>query len=122
MKLVMILLLSLSANVLASKGGVGGSGGGGTKPTKDERTVSVNIDSGKHTVINLSDRFGSFVNSNIISENVSNQLNGKVDFSQRFVGDYKKITIKLNEIEEVTLIDGTVLSKEEILESIKLKD
>ncbi|WP_127717790.1 hypothetical protein [Halobacteriovorax sp. HLS] len=97
MKLVLGLLL-FSFSSFGSGGGVGGSaGGGGVKPIKDERARNINI--GSSTGIVLGGALTKY-------ENVSNS----------FSNSQSSLSISLDKVEEVTLQDGTVLSKEELLE------
>jgi hypothetical protein len=96
-----LFLLSVTYASGGSVEGGGNSGGGGTKPTKDERVYDIN--SGKVQVIDLADRFGSTIG---VKEPV------------KPTRIKQEITLPLNQIEEVTLKDGTVLSNEEIWEHL----
>lgn len=130
MRILLIYVMFIFSS-FADEGSVGSGGTPPVLPTKDERTNSLNINNGKVQVINLASKFGNIINSNGISNNtVSSRrrltapvlANTQLDFSYTIVKDYKDLSIKLDQIEEVTLIDGTVLSKEEILESLNTKD
>ena len=126
-KLVILFLISFSIFATGDDpGGIGG-GVGGTKPTKDERTSPMNINIGKVQVINLATKFGDLFNSNLSSpETIASGRRLTVpthhDFSYTKINTNKDLMIKLDQIEEVTLNDGTVLSKEEILESLNTKN
>ncbi len=105
MKYIVSFFIFLSmtfANGGSVEGG-GNSGGGGTKPTKDERITNIDRFAGKVQVIDLNQSFGSYLN------------NFKQPVKPTVIK--QEITLPLNQIEEVTLKDGTVISNEEILES-----
>lgn len=128
MRFLLIYVMLISA-AFADGGSVGSGGTPPVLPTKDERTSIFNNYNSKVQVINLNGKFGTNFNyrnnsrsSLNSSVSVINPIFQKLEVSENTSRDYKEYTIKLDQIEEVTLTDGTVLSKEEILESLFTKD
>ena len=114
-------------------GGGGNSGNGGVKPIKDGR-IKLDLDT-NITEIDLS-KYYSGIGGNAggggvkpIKYEISNYDGTAINVLSTMKFDWKKskepkklekqFTLPLNQIEEVTLKDGTVISTEEILERIQ---
>ena len=93
----LIAFIFLMVTTFADGGSVGGGGTPPVWPTKDERARNINI--GSSTGIVLGGALTKY-------ENVSNSFSNSQSY----------LSISLDKVEEVTLQDGTVLSKEELLE------
>ncbi|OUR98880.1 hypothetical protein A9Q84_05560 [Halobacteriovorax marinus] len=121
MKALLLYIITFSA--FATGGGGVDAGGGGTKPTKDGR-VSI-VDSRHTTIIRFNSKLSGFVGGGLSGgQTTSELLPVFADYlakesSKKPTAIKTNFLLKLEELEEVTLKDGTVYRAEELRELFK---
>lgn len=110
MKALLIFLLTFSSFATGG-GGVDAGGGGGTTIIKDGKVRDINLGSKKPINIDLGQRFGKVYDLPTFKNEVTIEDLETVEYKSK-----SNILLKLEQLDEVTLRDGTVYSSEELQE------